>query len=266
MTIALGLLASDGLVMVADRQETHGNLIKLDRGKMSAYASRKEDEVQRAIVMAGAGDAHHIDAIGQKLLNGVFTLDRKDNVNEFMNAMLRDFYRDYILPFAQYPESQRPDIELLIGSGAQYGQQLWVSQKSVFRPAGYYVAIGVGSLTAYPLLARLYPPSSVPDLKAAIVIAMYVIAHVKEFTDGCGKNTDIAALQNGRMVLFNRGQIDRLERAVLDYSAATEPAALWKHLGDTVPETVPSATLAETRLKRAIHELDLSGTYDWGIE
>ncbi len=267
MTIALGLLASDGLVIAADRQETHGNLIKLDQSKLHATATlthldgRAAHKENRAFVVAGSGDGHHIDAVGLDILRSAFSWEPPGNFADLLNGILKDFYRDHILPFAQYPEQQRPDVELILASSEGHGKRLWVSQKTVFKPAGAYVAIGIGELTAYPLLSRFYPPRTYPDLRTAIGIAAYVITHVKDFTEGCGKQTDLVALQDGRYIEFPQEQIDQLEQAVRDYSSIVEPTLFWKQMGAASSVEQRAASRAQSRFKRLLAALDLENDH-----
>ncbi|HUL75837.1 MAG TPA: hypothetical protein VL691_01130 [Vicinamibacteria bacterium] len=64
MTIALGLLAKDGLVIAADRQETR-SYMKADQGKVSAVFATHQtpsETKSRCCLIAGAGSAHQIVA------------------------------------------------------------------------------------------------------------------------------------------------------------------------------------------------------------
>ncbi|HEV3139507.1 MAG TPA: hypothetical protein VGY57_03270, partial [Vicinamibacterales bacterium] len=61
MTIALGILADDGVVIAADTQETIG-YSKLNQGKIAAFGHRRPDGNWRHCLFSGAGPAVYIDA------------------------------------------------------------------------------------------------------------------------------------------------------------------------------------------------------------
>src|SRR5437763_7400088 len=70
MTIALGLLAKNGLVLAADTQETYGNGWKVSQAKiipgLSANASKHG---RNHIAVAGAGSGDYIDSLARKFIN-----------------------------------------------------------------------------------------------------------------------------------------------------------------------------------------------------
>src|SRR5690349_12394434 len=61
VTIALGILSAGGMVVAADRQETAG-ITKSNQGKVSAAWKLGRG----CIVLSGAGDGPHIDALMQE--------------------------------------------------------------------------------------------------------------------------------------------------------------------------------------------------------
>src|SRR5437899_3200980 len=71
MTIALGILASDGIVVAADRLESYGGQFKLDQSKIlpvsTVYPDDVNPELIGACLISGAGDAGHIDALTEQL-------------------------------------------------------------------------------------------------------------------------------------------------------------------------------------------------------
>ncbi len=262
MTIAVGLIASDGLVIAADRQETHGGFIKFDQGKVSAALTATTRDVKtpsRCCVLTGSGNGHHLDAVGDKLLRSIFKSEDKTDaeIDARFDGILKEFYAENILPFASYPDNERPDIQLLMGLD-QPRNRLLVSEKNIFRQADTFVAVGIGSLIAYPLLTRFY--KTFPDVRGAVLLAAYVISHVKDSVEGCGKATDIAGIINGEYFSVPRIETDALESAVRDYSATVEPELLRRLIGGSDEER-KSATKAQARLKRAVNALTLCGRY-----
>ena len=72
MTIALGILASDGVVVATDTQETVQGYWKRHEGKIQAAQT-----AQGAVVVAGAGRAAYADALGQSPVKHSETLEFK---------------------------------------------------------------------------------------------------------------------------------------------------------------------------------------------
>src|SRR2546428_6976952 len=67
MTIALGILAKDGVVLAADTQETYAGIFKVDQSKITAVLNGTPKAPRGAFVVSGAGTAGHLDSIQQDL-------------------------------------------------------------------------------------------------------------------------------------------------------------------------------------------------------
>src|ERR1051326_7385632 len=63
MTIALGILASDGIVVASDTQETYSDLRKVRQTKILAVVN----EPNAGLLVTGAGSGPQIDALSQIL-------------------------------------------------------------------------------------------------------------------------------------------------------------------------------------------------------
>ena len=66
MTIAIGLLASDGIVLSADTQEIVGSM-KSDESKLIVANRGAEKEKAGALAITGAGDAGYLDSINMEI-------------------------------------------------------------------------------------------------------------------------------------------------------------------------------------------------------
>lgn len=100
MTIAIGLLASDGIVVAADTQITAGTG-KTTMGKIGAGISSHGDGVGSCIV-AGAGSVVHMRHCSG-LLQSVF-MDRRglvgDSLQDAVTEELARFHETHIVPFS----------------------------------------------------------------------------------------------------------------------------------------------------------------------
>lgn len=214
MTIAIGILAEDGLVVAADTEESDGYL-KTAESKIrkssqldvtgsvggSGVASRAKRTAASAI--AGAGTSGYIDSVTPSLW-GPCLAHSKASDETFMNEIggrVAAYYREHVIPFASYPSNERPEFELLLavthrGAPPQDRHRVFVTDRTTIRRCSPYAAIGVGGMFAQMLLKRLYPNVRL-DTGAAAALAAYIAFQVKESVPGCGKYTEIVALHNG---------------------------------------------------------------------
>ncbi len=261
MTIALGMLASDGFVVAADTHESRG-IYKIEHGKMSAVLTATErptgaSSSYRCCAITGSGAAHHLDAVTKKIIERIRDGEAlsDDELEAECGRILREFYLNHVAPFAAYPEPERPDFQLLLGAQL-FKDRLLVSDKTIFKDASPYVAIGVGEIVAMPLLTRFYQ-LPMPDVRSAILLASYVIYHVKESIEGCGKSTDMAGVRNGHFFQIRRPDTKALENAVSEYSTWLEPMLLRKLTQTDTPKQRAASTKAQARIKRLIQHLKL---------
>ncbi len=189
MTIALGIIADDGVVIAADRQETDGDQKKDNRKIDSLWAIPVG-----ALVVAGAGDGPYIDSMTTRLQYcfGEEASDPSIDVEEMtmkFRASHSAFYSEAVLPFAGYQPYERPDYELLFGCSIGARHLLWYSHKLTLNQAQGFRAVGVGASTAESLLKKFYVLRL--PLKIVISLAAFVVYQVKNSVEGCGFETDI---------------------------------------------------------------------------
>ena len=222
MTIAIGVLADNGIVVAADTEESDGYL-KSSQSKIrvsSASAvigvwsgpgqslpepSPMSDVAVSAI--AGAGTGPYIDVLSGELWQWCLANASapSDKVINGLTEIIGRFYAKHIVPFALFPPNERPEVALLIAlagvsAAPQDRHRLFSSWLTVVDQEVPYKAIGAGDTFAKILLDRLYPSDRVPNLRAAVLLAAYVAFHVKENVPSCGKFTDILFIGNGGRV------------------------------------------------------------------
>src|SRR4051812_14891279 len=116
MTIALAVVANNGLVIAADTQESYDGFWKADQTKiLPVFGPTRGSEEKAQLVIGGAGNGDYIDAISQRLVETFVGAQSKEPKDIFlaMQQTLREFYREYVIPLAIAPE-QRPHFGLLI--------------------------------------------------------------------------------------------------------------------------------------------------------
>jgi 20S proteasome alpha/beta subunit len=251
MTIALGILADDGLVLAADTEETYGGYAKLDHGKIQPAAYFKDGHGQVAWT-AGAGHSGYIDAftqtLGLALAEG--SRERRDPALTFKLA-LREFYADHVLPFAGYPAEERPDFESLIAYVSDDDAPPRLFQTSfnalIETQADRHAAVGAGGAAARamlkPLLAAYGAKLSVRD---AALMAGYVLHRVKESVPQCGKRSDIFVLQPGHIIVLSPAIEKHLNPAIEKLTRRLEPLVFRAAIG-SVPDDAIQKAMMECR-------------------
>jgi hypothetical protein len=253
MTIALGLLASDGIVIAADTQESTGDYMKGDQSKLMSFASMQAGKPEvgslaGACVISGAGDSGYVRALTIEL--GSVFLANQDTVAINVGAQeslqckfqecLRKFYKEHVIPFASFPFKDRPDVEMLLGIYRRFGLSLFVTERTLVNMVVPYKAIGMGYVFAELLLKKLYRRATVQQLE---LLAAYIVFMTKESVETCGKYTQITTIHGARMLETPEGakmlpplhsishtpweKIDNWERSFRTEWWQAEHAAIW---------------------------------------
>jgi 20S proteasome alpha/beta subunit len=187
MTIAVGLLCSDGVVIAADREEGDG-YFKHDVGKIRATFRGRSPVGQIAI--AGAGSGPYIDEVS-KLLTDEFCEEQSGRAELLKKH--REYYKGVVRPMAVYG-TNAPDYGLIVGTtGGNTGTNIYSTSGLAFNEIQDYEAIGVGAMVANSWFSRLF--DRVP-VKWGVILAAYVVFQVKQSVPGCGHGTDILILSN----------------------------------------------------------------------
>jgi hypothetical protein len=264
MTIALGILAEDGIVVAADTEESAGTLksettkILYVLGEIPAGdpgASNPAPPSSGVCLISGAGDSGYVSTLMLELAD-VF-LDDKTRVQKPLQQAFEDqiksFHSDHIIPFAAYPYDDRPSVEMLIAYNRSHQRGLLTSEKSAVCRKMPYAAVGCGSIFADILLGRLW---RMADVKATQILAAYIVFMVKECVAGCGKLTQISAIHGSTIVSRESGatlvaaekpishmcweEINELEKKFRTNWARHEQTTLWNLIAQEVREEKPA--------------------------
>jgi hypothetical protein len=94
------------------------------------------------------------------------------------------------------------------------------------------------------------------DVKSSIALAVYVVFCVKAFIGGCGKNTQVVALREGRSYRVPALAIKRLEDLTVGY-LGDEARVCRYALGSPTDSDCKDAIRNLHRLRKQIASLDL---------
>src|SRR5260370_15962037 len=185
MTIALVIRALDGFVVAADRQETAGD----QKGEQGKITSVWKANPPACLVVTGAGDGPYLDSISTRLRKsfGESKEADLDGIGAELDALNQEFYKEKVIPISDDP-NLRPNYDLLLACRSANQMAIWKTSQLAFVKEEFYSAVGIGDMTAMPLLRKLWLPVPIEE---AINLAAFTIQEVKASVEGCGLGTDI---------------------------------------------------------------------------
>jgi hypothetical protein len=225
MTIGIGVLSPDGIVVAADSQVTTD--IKLWRGKMTAIVSREMtpnpdgsvvSSRQGGCTVAIAGSPSYAFRAAQLIIK-TFDRDKKlvgEKLQTAFEDTLEKFHKKYLFPYTRGAPDRWPYVQLLIGAARGHEQHLWHSDGYLLAPVSFYQSIGNGLTQADPLLARFIRVPSL-DLAQSALLAGIIVHHVKSVNVDCGKSTDIFCLRDNSLLYVGRNTTKAIDDACDKY-------------------------------------------------
>ncbi len=129
MTIGVGLLCNDGIVLASDTEYTTGVLTTL--GPKIFKATQRSDVV---VIVAGAGRVPFMKAAVEKIGKKVSQLPADPSTEDVKDAAedaLLSFYTKHVYPV---PEDIRPEFDLILGVWASDGLQLYNTDLTTLIP------------------------------------------------------------------------------------------------------------------------------------
>jgi 20S proteasome alpha/beta subunit len=263
VTIAIGLLAKDGIVVAADTQTGITEYLKMSQGKVALGSRLAGGKVRPAIAVAGAGNSAYFEALWQSEVAHFHSLEPKfdfeiDQFEQGLRQRLEEFYTKHVIPFALYSAAERPDLSLIIATQNAGGKRrLWYTEKNLLIPSMHHGAIGIGAMYARILLGKTW--AHYLDLGAALLLAAYVVYHTKQHVDGCGEDTTMAYLGKDATWVIDPAvteEIDRIYKEHVQFeSEALHYAILARHGSEK--EIAGKLSRIRERLQKAISKVDL---------
>jgi hypothetical protein len=192
MTICIGMMAQDGIVIAADAEESDG-YIKRSQQKIMTWHTMSSGgtHVPAAAVITGAGDAGFIDSFTHELTRNIGSVNNVFEFESHLKERLEDFYKAHVLSFATVNPDY--DFEMIVGVYFGFSTSIFVTYKSTVRKGFPYTAVGAGASYALSMLADVVDYASV---SRGELIAAYVISNTKASVPTCGKYTDVVTIHN----------------------------------------------------------------------
>ena len=174
MTIAVGVLATDGVVLAADTQLTIPNFWKGEGGKISAITIGKRDGMSGSCAVTGATNRYeYLQALGDEVTRD-FRLGLQDNGKavafDRFAAVIHRFHERHVVP---YPHDL-PEVNVLIAYQRDSEIALWQSSRSAVVEQHDFGAVGIGSFAANAWLDRVWKHGL--DVPTAVIVATFATA------------------------------------------------------------------------------------------
>lgn len=198
MTIVIGMLHSEGVIVAADSEETTGDNIKGSVQKIAAYESGKV-----SAMIGGAGPDHQVETVTASLADQMAEIDSRNfaEKEKALGAIVEEQYKAHVLNWPTAAEREDNDFSLIVGLTVRQGKtchdHLYVAQKGMLRPLTGHYAIGTGASYARVLLERYRTLTYDHPFWSSCLLAAYIVQKVKRDVPYCGKHTSLSYTWNG---------------------------------------------------------------------
>jgi ATP-dependent protease HslVU (ClpYQ) peptidase subunit len=147
VTIALGILADDGVVVAADTQVGVADYLKTGQNKIDFARRLEADQQLEALAITGAGPVTYLSHLKQEFRNliqpGTPPLSA-EGLRQYAAKRIEEFYEKHVLPFSAYG-IERPDVWLFLAYCDRDSVGLWDTDKNLLTPCRNYTAVGSGA-------------------------------------------------------------------------------------------------------------------------
>lgn len=241
MTIALGLLASDGVVIAADTEiSTSGEVKGKDTKLVAATQQIYGSQTHAAIGVAGAGSWGYFQGARLKVLEIILNALGTDpgitdaRMDSHLSQYMQDFYVKHVQPFQK--QKNPPDLQILAGVWNRGRPTLWSSEKNMPYQSLDFDAIGIGGTFARTVLNGYYRRMPVDS---AALLAIYVMMLVKENVASCGQESQLIVFREGVDKYYVPGELlKECERVFEDHYVPSQTKLMHFAVGLSNDESV----------------------------
>jgi hypothetical protein len=200
MTIAVGLLYEDGIVLASDTMYRTGGIANYGE-KIYPLSPRPGLKV----LVGGAGTVGFIRAAAEKIDNALPQhVPSLIGVQAIIESANKTFYEGFVLPHGQ--AGQRPDYALLVAvSHHQDGNLLLCTTESAVTTVSTYELLGSGGITAEPYKSLWR--RDMPDFEAELA-AIFLVKYAKVYdAENCGGETRVFTFHGSYLSQLDTGYI-----------------------------------------------------------
>jgi hypothetical protein len=211
VTITVGFLCGDGIVIGADSQESYeGSALKRSVPKLVVFPPLNSDvddpvdehgeALDRRVIFTGSGDSALVDKIiNEAWLEAASANPTIVEIADAIEKRIVEIYREYT---SAYHAGYMPQATVTFGIWCGSETRLFYAQGPVVNRIGEiaganslgYKAFGVGNVITDYIRERMHAkPHDVAD---AIVLTTYMLEQAVAHGEGCGGEIRIAAIEN----------------------------------------------------------------------
>jgi len=255
VTIVAGFKSHEGVVICADTQETIGQLSKHNVPKLRfepsdthyrvASAMGQTSDNDLAVAFCGATDnGPYLDMV----INKAWNASRDATSLAEACSAIEDSIKNTHLEYGEiYQTGYLPTTEIIYGVKMDGDSKLFYAFGPAVTEKEGYVAAGQGVHLANFLASRMN--IEYLGLRQCIILAAYVLFQTKEHVEGCGGDSQIAALRNcGTSGHVHWENIDAITKLLRDSD---------KDLGEVLMQYADKELTNEEFLKKAHEAFDL---------
>jgi hypothetical protein len=199
MTAILGLNYLDGVLMMADTEETTSVATKSECDKLYRFTFPIG-----TVITGGAGDAHLIECANQSLQQyfakgGPQTPDKKATPEEIwlgLNTFAQKYFRETTGQYKGLASDLVPTLEMLIAVNYERQSYLfrWTGNRVAWIPRSQHTSIGAGTIQLHPMLRDVQFSATKETM---LFLGVRMMFHTKRIVQNVGGKTEAIALENG---------------------------------------------------------------------
>jgi hypothetical protein len=213
MTAILGLSYLDGVLMMADTEESLGGDAKSECDKLYRFSFPSG-----TVVTGGAGDSHLIECANQDL-HQFFARTVKTAPGEMLetlNGFALNFFEETVSPLRGF--QYEPGLEMLIAVNCNKQSTLlfkWAQNRVILIAPPQHTSIGSGVVQIHPMLRDV---QFVASKECMLFHGLRMMYHAKRAVVGVGGKTEAFALQNdGATHSFGTIATQKIEELIINY-------------------------------------------------
>lgn len=208
MTIAIGLLAADGVILCSDSQLTIPEYVKYPGRKVFTLTSAPGSPQRWAVGFTYAGDPERMKSLYEKMQEALYSKESVDqnNVKRSLEQALSEVRGSII--------HANEDVDVLCGGSIGEGDPFLFSGKSgVVTESDEFAALGVGDSSLARYLISIFPEGRLlMDFSTGLVAGAYIIARSVDFVDKVSGELQLCLLrQGGRSHMFTGSELVRVK-------------------------------------------------------
>jgi hypothetical protein len=212
VTIALGFLCPDGIVLCSDRQMTDsGAGLKYQKSKLSWMSGLFVPGIELEVVSAYAGDPEAAKIMRTEIRERLGSEIAKSKIVGFQAPAARKALERI------FNNKNAKCLQMLVGI------RFSSSEMCLFKTSGKKVLdarteyIGSGDCSALRYLADVLLPSFITSIYQAQVLGSYLVSVANQYVDGCGGGPDIYTINRDGMMNDSSGGVFPDEKARFGY-------------------------------------------------